>query len=229
MRRNYITEEFNKSSVYGTFNMVEEGNFFGSKMLNIDDEIVIDNQSIIYYQKDTNEQIDIGSENILKPIIYNASDNKKGNHLLKYDDKQSETQLNDKTKWEITINLKKILTNHIFAEFKKWRTFEGILNNMTIYNNVDTAINNYIDFNVLNRYKLSNIILYVKYNDLKTENILKFDNKWDNTINTSENLVNQIQLTKYPNDEIVKISFNQDKSSSLYSYVYYFDIIFEKI
>jgi hypothetical protein len=50
MRRSYISPEFDHNDVYGTFNMIEESNFFGSKMLEIEDSIYIDVQNLIYYQ-----------------------------------------------------------------------------------------------------------------------------------------------------------------------------------
>ena len=51
MRRSYISPEYTESSIYGTFNMLEESNFFAAKMLEIEDSIYISNQNIIYYQK----------------------------------------------------------------------------------------------------------------------------------------------------------------------------------
>jgi len=58
MRRDYISPEYKSVRVYGTFNMLEESNFFGSKMLEIEDSIIISNQEIIYYQNENGEQID---------------------------------------------------------------------------------------------------------------------------------------------------------------------------
>ena len=46
MRRTYISPEYYYNNVYGTFNMVEESNFFGAKMLEVEDMIPIDKQDI---------------------------------------------------------------------------------------------------------------------------------------------------------------------------------------
>ena len=46
MRRTYISPEFIYQKVNGTFNMQEHSSFFGSKMIEIDDEIVIKNDNI---------------------------------------------------------------------------------------------------------------------------------------------------------------------------------------
>ena len=35
-----MSPEYNNTQIYGTFNMVEESNFFGAKMLEVEDDIV---------------------------------------------------------------------------------------------------------------------------------------------------------------------------------------------
>ena len=76
MRRSYISPEFKYDKVFGTYNMLEQSSFFGSKMLEIEDTISISNQSILYYQTSNKEQLDISVENSLPSIIYVSSDDK---------------------------------------------------------------------------------------------------------------------------------------------------------
>jgi hypothetical protein len=57
MRRSYMSPEYSNTQIYGTFNMVEESNFFAAKMLEVEDSIYVSNQNIIYYQKSTGEQL----------------------------------------------------------------------------------------------------------------------------------------------------------------------------
>ena len=66
MRRSYISPEFTDNPIYGTFNMIEESNFFAAKMLEVEDSIYISNQNIIYYQKLTGEQTDLSIESSSK-------------------------------------------------------------------------------------------------------------------------------------------------------------------
>ena len=198
-------------------------------MLEIEDNILIADDSIIYYQKLNNEQLDLIIENSLPPIIYNASNDKKSNHTITIDESQSKYQLDNQTTWIMNINLNQILSDYIFAELKHSRTFEGVQNNMTIYNDVNVAMKEYITKNVLNRYKYISISLYLTYNELKNQNILRYNNIWDSTIISPSNLIQRIQTeTSYDYSEL-QVTFNQEKPSSQYSFNYYFSILFNKI
>ena len=80
MRRTYISPEFVYQKVHGTLNMVEHSSFFGSKMLEIDDNLNIKNDNIVYYQLSNGEQLDINAESNLPQIVYDAVIDKKNNH-----------------------------------------------------------------------------------------------------------------------------------------------------
>lgn len=229
MRRTYISPEFINSKVYGTFNMVEESNFFSSKMLEIEDFIDISNQDIIYYQKVNKEQLDITVESSLNSsILYSAAVNKRDNHVLELDKSQPVYQLNKNTRWILEINLEKIFSDFIFSSLKKYRTFEGLKNNMTLEKNVDIAIRNYIDKNIKNRYKLTNIDFLIKYKDLRNQDILKWKNTWNPQL-TVDNKFNKIQTETESDDSKIKVIFEQDKPSDTYNYDYYFNIFYEKL
>jgi hypothetical protein len=229
MRRSYISPEYTESSIYGTFNMVEESNFFAAKMLEIEDSIYISNQNIIYYQKLTGEQIDLSIESSLPSQVYSASDNMKSHQTLIIDPSQLDYQKDGNTKWILTIELKDILTDYLFATMKRYRTFEGISNNLTRTNDVNTAMKQYISNNVLNRYKFSKIDLYVFYKDLMKQNVLRYKNTWNPNIAIDANLLKKSQKDLAFDDSELKIYFSQEKSSSQYNFEYYFNILFEKI
>lgn len=229
MRRTYISPEFINSKVYGTFNMVEESNFFSSKMLEIEDFVDISNQDIIYYQKVNKEQLDITVESSLNSsILYSAAVNKRDNHVLELDKSQPVYQLNKNTRWILEIDLEKIFSDFIFSSLKKYRTFEGLKNNMTLEKNVDIAIRNYIDKNIKNRYKLTNIDFLIKYKDLRNQDILKWKNTWNPQL-TVDNKFNKIQTETESDDSKIKVIFEQDKPSDTYNYDYYFNIFYEKL
>jgi hypothetical protein len=143
MRRTYISPEFNYVSVNGTFNMVEKSSFFGSKMLEIADSIQIKNESIVYYQQNSGEQLNLAVESTLPQVVYDTVLDKKNNHTLKID--ESVKSLNPR--WILDINIKKILNNYVFANLKKFRTFEGVETGMLLDKNVNTSMNNYIKYN----------------------------------------------------------------------------------
>ena len=100
MSRHYISPEFVNSKIYGSFNSYEESNFFGSKMLEIEDLVDIIDQNIIYYQNSKNEQIDVDVESAQNSVIYSSFDNKKQNHTLIIDDSQSDIQRKSNTRWK---------------------------------------------------------------------------------------------------------------------------------
>ena len=128
MRRNYISPEFVNSKIYGSFNSYEESNFFGSKMLEIEDLVDIIDQNVIYYQNSKNEQIDVDVESAQNSVIYSSFDNKKQNHTLIIDDSQSDIQRKSNTRWILDIDLKSILTEFIIFNIKIPSIKEHLIN-----------------------------------------------------------------------------------------------------
>jgi hypothetical protein len=229
MRRNYISPEFESKEVFGTYNMVEESNFFGAKMLEIEDSILIADQNIIYYQMPNGEQLDLSVENTLQSYVYSASSAKEKNQILTIDPTQTDYTKENLTTWTLDLNLKGMLSDYLFAELKRWRTFEGIRTNMNSYNDVNTAINNYISFNVIDRYKLSRIDLYVLYKDLRSQTLLRYKNSWNPLIATPSNKITKFQSEMSVDGGYTKITFSQQQPSSLYSFEYFFNLYFEKL
>jgi hypothetical protein len=229
MRRSYISPEYTESSIYGTFNMIEESNFFGAKMLEVEDTISISNQNIIYYQKLTGEQIDISIESSLPSQVYSASDSMKSRQTIIIDPTQLSYQRDSNTKWILTIDLKNILIDYLFAVMKRYRTFEGISNNLTRTNDVNTAIRQYISSNVLNRYKFSKLDLYISYKDLMQQNVLRYKNTWNPNAVSDAHLLKKAQKDLAFDESELKIFFTQENSSAQYNFEYYFNILFEKI
>lgn len=229
MRRSYISPEYNNIPIYGTFNMVEESNFFAAKMLEVEDSIYVSNQNIIYYQKSTGEQVDLAIESSLPTQVYSASDNMKNHQRLTLDESQFDYQKESNTKWILDIDLKDILSDYLFAIMKRYRTFEGITNPLTKTNDVNTSIREYISNNVTNRYKFSRLDLYVSYTDLRSQNVLRYKNTWKSTIVSEANILKKKQMDVAFDESTLKVLFTQEKPSSLYNFDYYFNILFEKI
>jgi hypothetical protein len=221
--------------------MKEESSIFGSKMLEIDDTIIIDDQSLVYFQSSTKEQLDLTIESSLTPISYSSSEDKRVNHTLVIDPSQSASQRDSNTQYILTIDLKTILSNYIFATLKRWRTFEGVRNDMTKNGDIDFAMREYILKNVIDRYKLNGVELYLKYIDIQSQNILKFDNLWagySNEYRTSslpaDIGTSQYQLKKFQSQtefdySSTVITFSQEKKSSEFCFDYFFKLFYEKI
>jgi len=224
-----MSPEYSNTQIYGTFNMVEESNFFAAKMLEVEDSIYVSNQNIIYYQKSTGEQIDLAIESSLPTQVYSASDNIKSHQKLTLDEAQLDSQKESNTKWILNIDLRDILSDYLFAVMKRYRTFEGISNPLTRTNDVNTAIREYISNNVTNRYKLSRLDLYVSYTDLRSQNVLRYKNTWKSTISLDSNLLKKKQMDVAFDESTLKVLFTQEKPSSQYNFDYSFNILFEKI
>ena len=98
--------------------------------------------------------------------------------------------------------------------------------NLTKYGDINLAIKKYIEFNVIDRYKIKNVELFVTYKDLRRQNILKYKNSWNK--NVTEKL-SKIQTETAFDQSSVKVFFNQEKDSALFNYDYFFNISLEKI
>lgn len=229
MRRSYISPEFNTYPTYGTYNIDEESNFFGSCLLEIENNIIISNQNIIYHQKDTNEQIDLSNESSLEPIIYSAEEDMLSNHIISIDKTQSTYQKESNTKWNIQIDLKNILSNYIFSQMKYNRSFEGLTNNLIVNNDVNSTLSKYISNNIINKYKYYSIEFYIKYNDLSNTHNLKYKPNWNLNIVNNDNRMTKIESELLMNNYTLNLTFSQEKSSESYNFDYYFNILFNKI
>jgi len=230
MRRNYISLEFTYKPVFGTLNMREQSTFFSSKMIEIDDILEFHNQGLIYYQNGRKEQLDFDIEKSLAPVVYSVADDKKRNHQLIIDDSQSDSQRNNLTKYILTIDLKTLLNNFLFATLKQYRTFEGVRNNMCYTNDVSYSIKEYVTKNIVDRYKFSKLELYLKYIDLREQNVRRFSNMWNSSDDMSQDqyLVKKIETETEYDFSSVRVRFNQEKSSQQYSFEYYFKLFWEK-
>ena len=229
MRRTYISPEYINKKVYGTYNMVEESNFFSSKMLDIEDTLYISKQDLIYYQNSNGEQLNLAIESSIASLVYSSTTDKLNNHSLIIDESQTQYQKDRNTKWVLTINLSGILKNYLFASMKKFRSFDGLKNSMTRNGDVNVSLKNYIDFNVVNRYKLTKVDLYISYKDLRNQSILRYKNDWNANIDLESNRVVKIQSETAYDGSSINLIFNQEKDSSQFAFDYYFNILFEKL
>lgn len=229
MKRTYISPENIYTKTHGTKLMKEQKSFFGSKMMDIEDTIIIDNRSISYYQNLNNEQVNLSSEIILAPVIYSFDDDKKNNHTFSISKSQSDSERERNTTWDININIKPLLRNYIFANIKYNRTFEGVLNNMTYNNNTDMSITEYINTNIIDRYRFKTLDFYVKYNELTGSNTYRFSTVFDTNIFDATNKTTKLLSSVTADYSSIIGTYRQEKSSTEFNFNYYFTITFEKI
>jgi hypothetical protein len=229
MRRSYISPEFGKKNVFGTLNMLEEGNFFGAKMLEIEDKLSVTNENFVWHEMSSGEQIDSQTESILDPIVLSSAISKLNNHTITIDPTQTQYTKDNATRWILDINIVGILTDQLYAKMKNARTFEGVRSRTTIYNDIRIAVAKYIEMNVVNRYRMSKFELYLKYIDLRSQNVLRFNNTWNENVMTSEYEQRKFQTVSDYNDKRLRVIFSQEKPSTQYKLDYFFNVYFEKI
>ena len=232
MRRTYISPEFDYKKVFGTFNMKEESSFFGSKMLEIEDSLQLQDQSIVYYQNPKGDQIDLDIEKLSPPIVYSVSEDLKANHALVLDDSQSDFLRNTTTRYILTINLETILENFLFATLKQYRTFDGVKSSMCYSGDINFSLKQYVIKNVVDRYKFDRVELYLNYVDLRDQNIRRYNNTWainPSAISIESNKLKNVQTETEYDFSSIRLTFNQQKSSQLFSFEYYFKLFWEKL
>jgi len=253
MKENLILKKYKKESVNGTFNLLEDESFFGSKIMDIEDEIIIDDKSVQYFQYFIDaESTDSTGKTLAKNNGYqnNYVNNytetftlldvvnlKLINHTI-YEAQQKDIDRKNNTKWKISIDIKNILREYLFAKIKERRTFKSLNYKNFSNNDINNSIYEYINLNLLDRYKFENLVFYTKYTDIKNNSIFsnmilkQFDPKFRS----------DIELLEYKNNDVninisnfidplanVIIDYFQTKPSSDYKFDYYFNIYFKKI
>ncbi len=229
MRRNYISPEFTYSDINGTYNMIELRSFFGSKMVDVEDLISIKNNNVVYYHNANGEQIDSVVESALDPIVYSEPLSKSNRHTIQLNKTQSASDKDRFTKWIIEIDLKSLLFDYIFAKLKEARTFEGIYNNQTINNNVNISINDYIEYNLWSRYIFKSVELFVKYTDLKSQNVRRYQIQYDAGAEDPGLILQKMESEITYDKKKLSLRFQQEKPSGEYTFSYYYNIYFERV
>jgi hypothetical protein len=229
MKRTYISPEFDYKPVYGTLTMEESGVFFGSKMIKIENNVDILNENLIYHQLTTGEQLDEASELNLPQVIYDSTLNKKFNHTLTLDLNQTDYTKENSAKWNMRIEMRDILTNHLFAILKNKRSFEGLKADMVLTGSVDASIYDYILKNILSRYGLKKLELFIDYVDLCNDDTLQYANVYDFNIESPDKKVQTFTQEISPDNKYLDIAFNQSKPAYAWSFKYYFNLYFEKL
>jgi len=243
MKDSLMLKKYKTENVSGVYNLKEEKTFFGSKLMEIEDYIEIRDRSIPYY--DVNDVTDMNSgyqyydlNEIKESItIFDIVSIKNNNHKI------SKSLQNDdieryNTRWKINIDIKNILRQYLFGKIKESRVFRSISYKYFTNNNINTSIYEYINMNILDRYELDKIELYVKYIDIKNNVIYsnlaikQYDPKFNQSIELEKYKVSNtnLKLDLYL-DKLapINVEYYQVKSSTEYKFDYYYNLYFKKI
>jgi len=243
MKSTLMLKKFIITPISGTMNMKELRTFFGGKAAYVENVITINADTINfscvssgsnigyqYFDKDT-----IPDEWELE-YSENLTDLKANNQSISLLN-QTTNNLQNNTRWQIKINAKSILQDYLFFKFKESRLFKSI-NYTDVYSgNINNATYEYIKNNIIGRYKFDSMKFYVKYKDIKIDQsikkniILQYNPEFDVDVYSDEYLVTDFSLVNLDiyNFQTLTVQYNQSKSSSLYAFDYYFDIVFSKV
>jgi hypothetical protein len=240
MRKKFLTEEYKRDDTSGYMNTKEQRMFCASKILytpetiNIDDVIVKYDMTVsgtnIYTQN-----IDTETQQTFDYI------NKKLNNTIRLYDKSTEFY-----SYDISINIKELFKEFIFSKIMSNRIFQNVYNNQCVVD-LKTMIYDYIEKNVLPKYRFSNIILYVEYYSIGSDakDIAPiFDSEFIKTApngnETNEEylirktnfknsfLVKNFQINTDPIFDTANVIFKKTMDNQ-FGFKYYFDIIYKQI
>lgn len=243
MKDNNIIKQYSTEPIPGTMQLKDLKSFFGTAMIDIEDNIIIDNTTIIYNQVSGDTSIGgfqyyNNTSMIAYETIYSSNlvDLKVLYHTMILD-MQDDVSSRTNTKWRLTIDIKNLLRDYLHYRIKEARSFKGVKPEMVNSNDINVAVYDYIDNNIMNRYKFNNINLYIKYkeimkdSDIYNSSILQYNPTFNSSIENSDNLVQNVGV--YSSDinylNTLTVNYSQIKSSENYTIDYYFDIEYVKI
>lgn len=224
----YISKEFDSVLIPGTYNMKEQKSFFGSKMMDLEDYIIIDEKSITFLEETNGEQTSGGGTETLN-TYFDFNVLKNNNHSINQTKLQTDLQRKEITKWTIDIDSEKLLIDYLYSKIKNARTFENVLNINTNSKNVNIAIKDYIKFNLLDRYEISDVKFYARYYLLEDNPEMNlYEPLYNLSAKDNNYFTNDISLTGSIENNDLKIEYTQSKNSLDYKFDYYFDLIFTR-
>ena len=268
MKKNSIVKDYTNIPVSGVYNMKEKANMMCSKMMDIEDLVRISYNFIPV--KDTNNNIigldapklslesDINKTKHLTSLLNISHSYAKENAIISLivDKTQTKLDADNLTKWIFEFNSIQLLREYLYNEIytlNPQSPFRQIPVADIPGNKISKLCYDYIDYNIISRYRLKEFILWTTYYELKnntvpgsgTDAILnpKIDLLYKtpvfsfNAIPSNVTYVNQqmidnkketIAMKQYDNG-IYDIAYKQTKSSQTYTFIYYYDAIFERI
>lgn len=240
MKTTTIIQQYKKEPVVGTKTAKEVKSFFGTNLVDIEDEIIISDISIQYSDTPTDhyqyyDLTTLVSEQEIT-TLRSLTDIKYKNHTIDLYKQDYSTYVN--LQWNFVIKARNILKEYLFARLKESRMMKAVRKDQTPKGDINTFIYDYIEFNLLDRYNINYITLYIQY-----KNVINDGNTFNNnytiknpTFNKNsyitQNIVNDVSIltTDYLNNlGDVNMVYHQTKDASQYTFDYYFVIDYKKI
>lgn len=259
MKKYPYVKEYTNEPVSGINMMKEQCSFMVSKMMDIEDIINISFTNtvddLLYYNNI--DSVISPNEKILHEKIFllrekYSYDSIKQKHIDLFEDTtQNINDVNFLTNWLFTIDTKNLLRDYLYHELIVYNKNIAFTKISELYPNVDVnnLVKEYIDENIMSKYRFKNFHLFVEYKDLKDDVVKSLTNNMlDNDIklyekkptfdikallnnNGKQKKINEIEVIsiKPYSDGIFHITYKQQCSSKLKTFIYYFNVLFEKI
>jgi hypothetical protein len=240
MKTTTIIQQYRKEPVIGTKTAKEVKSFFGTNLIDIEDEILISDISIQYSDTPTDHYQYYDLTTLVNEqevsVLRSLDDIKFENHTIDLY-KLNYTSF-DNLQWNLVLKARNILKEYLFSRLKEARTMKSVRKDQTPKNNINSFIYDYIEFNLLDRYNINYINFYVQY-----RNVIDDGNTFNNnytiknpTFNNisykTENIVKDVRIltTDYLNNlGDVNMTYFQIKNAIQYTFDYYFVIDYKKI
>lgn len=263
MKKDSIVKDYINVPISGVYNMKEKSNMLCSKMMDIEDIVRISYNFTPGDIMDINNVSTLTADTIISTSslldISHTFAKEKAIKTLYLDKSQTKLDSDTLTKWIFEFDSKFLLREYLYNEIYTLNP-QSPFRQIPILNIPGNKINklcyDYIDKNIMDRYRLKEFILWTAYFELKsntvpgtgsdtilnpTINLLyktpvfsfnAIPNTGSGTSSTTQTDIDKqketIALKQY-NDGLYEISYKQKKSSQYYTFLYYYDAIFERI
>lgn len=255
MKSNLALKKYDTTKVGGVMSSKEVKSFFGSKLIDIEDVIYINNISIQYsevvnrrdvkynHYQNYNHETRVGSAvAVIQPetvILRSLDDVKYENHsidVLTPKDPMPGVK-NQNYEWVMNINAKNILREYLFLRLKESRVFRTIKSQDLVEKNINAFIYNYINNNLLDRYNISDLSFYAEFFDVLNDSTIyqrqiTKNPRFNKTVFKDTNRVSNVSIVTpdyLSNLDTVQVKYNQTKDFKKYKFDYYFTITYNKI
>jgi len=263
MKKDSIVKDYINVPVSGVYNMKEKSNMLCSKMMDIEDVVRVS------YNFTPGDIMDVSGNSTLTPnttIITNSLldishtfAKEKAIKTLYLDKSQIKLDSDTLTKWVFEFDSKYLLREYLYNEIytlNPQSPFREIPIQDIPGNKINKLCYDYIDKNIMDRYRLKDFILWTTYFELKNNTVpgtgsdpilnpvitllyktpvFSFNaipNIGSATSSTTQSNIDKqketIALKQY-NDGLYEVSYKQRKSSQYYTYLWYYDAIYERI
>lgn len=258
MKKSSIVDDYNNLPVSGVYNMQEKANMLVSKMMDIEDVVRV---SYNFTPGDLDTLLTVANRPIADSL-YNISHSfakEKAIKTLHLDKSQTTLDSNNLSKWVFEFDSKFLLREYLYNEIytlNPQSPFRLIPTNDIPGGKINKLCYDYIDKNIMDRYRLKDFILWTTFHELKdnivpgtgTDPILNpqikllyqtpvysfnaIPNVGSGTSSATQPDIDKQKETihmKQYNDGLYEINYKQKKSSQYYTFLWYYDAIYERI